>query len=237
MWLAETKGEIRPNTALKRQAAELWCEKMSTTAHGPWRYLFVPQRRFEMAIASGLKTFAQMAAAMVQRPPEPQLKLIPLDDPRLKKETFKTLLPVYSLRAAAGYFGGSEAVEPEGWVRADGIGRLDEKMFAARAVGRSMEPVIHDDDLLVFRANPAGTRQGKIVLARYRGPYDPETGGSFTVKKYSSETRGSAEAEWRHTKVVLSPLNPAFKPIVLSPDSEGDIQIIAEFISVLKARS
>ena len=30
-WLAETKGEMRPNTALKSQAARLWCEKMSGT--------------------------------------------------------------------------------------------------------------------------------------------------------------------------------------------------------------
>jgi type III restriction enzyme len=28
-WLAETKGEIRPNTAVKQEAAELWCEKMT----------------------------------------------------------------------------------------------------------------------------------------------------------------------------------------------------------------
>ena len=35
MWLAETKGEIRPNTALKSEAAELWCEKMSGTTLRP----------------------------------------------------------------------------------------------------------------------------------------------------------------------------------------------------------
>ena len=33
-WLAETKGEIRPNTVLKTQAATLWCEKMSGTSTG-----------------------------------------------------------------------------------------------------------------------------------------------------------------------------------------------------------
>jgi len=161
--------------------------------------------------------------------------LISLDDLRVKNEAFRTLLPVYSLKAAAGYFGGGEAVAQEGWVEADGIGRLDKQMFIARAVGRSMEPIIHNNDLLVFRANPAGTRQGKIVLAQYRGSSDPETGGSFTVKKYTSEKGGGGDAEWRHTKCVLSPLNPDFKPIVLSPDSEGDVQIIAEFVSVLKS--
>ena len=51
MWLAETKGEIRPNTALKSEAARLWCEKMSGTKYGQWRYLFVPQRKLEAALA------------------------------------------------------------------------------------------------------------------------------------------------------------------------------------------
>jgi len=65
MWLAETKGEIRTNTALKRQAAESWCEKMSATTYGSWRHLFVPQRKFESAVASAVKTFAKLAEALV----------------------------------------------------------------------------------------------------------------------------------------------------------------------------
>ena len=49
MWIAETKGEIRPNTALKSEAAKLWCSKMTDAKQGDWRYLFVPQNRFESA--------------------------------------------------------------------------------------------------------------------------------------------------------------------------------------------
>ena len=165
-WLAETKGEIRPNTALKAEAATLWCEKMSRTVYGHWRYLFVPQRKFEASIAAGAKSLADLGASLVVPRPEPQLRLISLDDVRVKREAFKTLLPLYSLKAAAGHFGkGEPVVEPEAWVEAAGIGALDQQMFVARAVGRSMEPTIHDGDLLVFRANPAGTCQkGKTCL-------------------------------------------------------------------------
>jgi SOS-response transcriptional repressor LexA len=116
------------------------------------------------------------------------------------------------------------------------MGKLDERMFVARAVGRSMEPVIHDGDLLVFRADPVGTRQGKIVLAQYRGPADPETGGSFTVKRYSSDKRAADADEWRHTRIVLSPLNPDYTPIVLLDDAVDDFRIVAEFIAVLRTR-
>jgi hypothetical protein len=34
MWLAEPRGEVRPNTALRSEAARLWCEKMSGTNTG-----------------------------------------------------------------------------------------------------------------------------------------------------------------------------------------------------------
>jgi hypothetical protein len=158
MWLVETKGEIRPNTALKSEAARLWCEKMSATKYGQWRYLFVQQRKLEAALAAGVRSLAELADALVRARPEPQLRLVALEDERVKREAFKTLLPLYTLKAAAGYFGAGEAVEPEGWIEADGVGRLDEQMFVCRAAGRSMEPVIRDGDYLVFRAKPAGMR-------------------------------------------------------------------------------
>jgi DUF2075 family protein len=149
---------------------------------------------------------------------------------------FRDHLPVYSLQAAAGYFGEGKAVDPEGWIEARSFGRLDKKMFVARAVGRSMEPRIYDGDLLVFRSHPVGSRQGKIVLVQYHGLADPETGGSYTVKRYRSEKSPSAESEWRHTKITLEPLNPEYEPIILEPENEGAIQIIAEYLGKLGSK-
>jgi type III restriction enzyme len=233
MWLAETKGEVRPNTALKSEAARQWCEKMSGTKYGQWRYLFVQQRKFEAALAARVKSFAELADALVRERPGPQFRLISLEDERVKREKFKKLLPLYSLKAAAGYFGKGEDVEPEGWVEAENLGRLDERMFVCRAVGRSMEPTIHDGDYMVFRANPAGTRQGKIVLAQYRGSADPDTGGAFTVKRYSSEKESDEEGGWRHARVTLSPINPEYTPIVLTRRDAEAVQIVAEFVTTL----
>jgi len=233
MWLAETKGEIRSNTTLKSEAATLWCEKMSRTAYGQWRYLFVRQRKFEASVVAGAKSLVDLAASLVVPRPEPQLRLVALEDASVRREAFKTLLPLYSLKAAAGYFGSGEAVEPEAWVEADSIGRLDEQMFVARAVGRSMEPTIRDGDYCVFRGKPEGSRQGKIVLVQYRGPAAPETGGAYTVKRYSSRSVADGEGGWRHAEITLSSLNPDFKPITLTPQSEGDVQVVAEWLAAL----
>lgn len=145
------------------------------------------------------------------------------------KGAFKTHLPIYSLKAAAGHFAQGEAVEPLGWIEVRDHGPLRKNMFVARAVGRSMEPKIRDNDLLVFRADPEGTRQGKIVLAQYRGPSDPDTGGSFTVKLYTSLKIGGRGGV-KNKQIVLNPLNPDYSPIHLSPNREEDFRIVAEYL-------
>ena len=99
-----------------------------------------------------------------------------------------------------------------------------------------MEPRIYDGDFLGFRSKPVGSRQGKIVLVQYHGLADPETGGSYTVKRYRSEKSPSVEGEWRHTNITLEPLNPGLKPIVLKPEDEGEIQIIAEYLGKLGSK-
>ena len=62
----------------------------------------------------------------------------------------------------------------------------DHNMFAAQVAGRSMEPRLQDGDYCIFRANPGGSRQNKLVLVQHSSIADPDTGGSYTVKKYTS---------------------------------------------------
>jgi hypothetical protein len=64
MWLAETKGEIRSNTALKSEAAELWCGKMSAAPDSNWRYLLVQQKKLESALVSKLSSFAELSSVI-----------------------------------------------------------------------------------------------------------------------------------------------------------------------------
>lgn len=64
-WLAETKGEMRTNVPLKNGSAERWCEKMSTTKHGHWRYLFAQQLKLERTLNKGATSFARIASDLV----------------------------------------------------------------------------------------------------------------------------------------------------------------------------
>jgi hypothetical protein len=62
---------------------------------------------------------------------------------------------------------------------------------------------------------------------------DQETGGQYTLKVYSSEKVPAEDGDWVHQRITLKPLNPAYEPIVLEPNEEGQVLAIAEFVEVL----
>ena len=138
-----------------------------------------------------------------------------------------------TLRAACGYFGEGEEVEVQGWISAEGIGRLNRDMFVVQAAGNSMKPRIHDGDYCVFERYKGGSRNGKIVLAQHRGYYDDDNAGAFSIKEYNSTKSADEYGNWQHESICLRPLNPAYNPITLTPDDIEDFKIIGEFVATL----
>jgi Peptidase S24-like len=118
------------------------------------------------------------------------------------------------------------------WVAVDAHHRLRPGMFVAQVVGKSMEPMIPDGALCLFRSPVEGTRQGKNVLVQLRHAIDPETGERYTVKRYESEKARDGDS-WQHEKIRLRPVNPAFEPIVLTGPDAGELQVVAELVEVL----
>lgn len=148
-------------------------------------------------------------------------------------EKFKTALPLFSLKAAAGKFGSGEEVEPETWVEINTSHRLRKGMFVARVEGRSMEPRIPDKSYCLFRSPVVGSRRGRIVLTQHRSIADPETGGSYTLKIYTSEKTKNEGNTWEHTGITLESINPEFGSIRIHPEDAPDLKVIAEFLEVI----
>lgn len=143
-------------------------------------------------------------------------------------QPFRTHLPLYSLRAAAGDLGEDMQSLVEDWVPAPGGVRLSGDLFVAHVVGRSMEPRIPDGSLNLFRLHPQGSRQGKIVLVKRRGVLD-ET-DRYTVKRYTSAKRQTSEDEWVHEQITLHPLNPEYQPWDVEAQ---DFEVVAEWLRVI----
>jgi DUF2075 family protein len=147
-------------------------------------------------------------------------------------------LPVLELRAAAGAFSDFQALDDGAldWVAPPEWVRPQPGMFVAQVIGESMNRRIPSGSWCLFRANPAGSREGKVVLVQHRSISDPETGGRFTVKVYSSDKAQDQEGSWRHQKIVLKPdtTQPGYEPIVLElGEDQEEIQVIAEWLMVL----
>ena len=148
-------------------------------------------------------------------------------------------VPLIDLKLAAGLFSEVQSVDMDSadWVELPDIFRPQPGMFIAQVVGESMNRRIPNGSWCLFRANPKGTRTGKVVVAQHRSISDPETGGSYTVKVYSSEKSQAEDGGWRHTRVELSPdsLDTSFKPLVFGPEASDSVKIVAELLSVLEA--
>jgi len=141
---------------------------------------------------------------------------------------FRTHLPRYSLQAAAGKFLENQEITEQGWIETPPGLRLTPDMFVAQIAGHSMEPLIPDGSLCVFRYGVVGSRGGRLVLAEDIG----STGNDrYAIKRYQSGKQADEEG-WRHEWVRLESLNPGYPSWDLDPD-EDKYRIIAEFVRVL----
>ncbi len=146
--------------------------------------------------------------------------------------------PVVDLRFAAGGFSDTQTLEDgaDEWVALPDWVRPQPGLFVAQVVGESMNRRIPNGAWCLFRAKPAGTRQGKVVVVQHRSIEDPETGGRYTVKLYTSEKVTAEDGGWRHERITLHPDSdrPGFEPIEISVhESEDSLLVVAEMLTVL----
>jgi len=128
----------------------------------------------------------------------------------------------------------------EDWVALPDWVRAQQGLFVAKVVGESMNRRIPNGSWCLFRVNPAGTREGKVVVVQHRSIADPETGGRYTVKLYSSEKEPAEDGGWRHERITLRPDSdqPHFQPIVINLDDRDDsFTVVAEMLFVLTSIS
>ena len=160
---------------------------------------------------------------------------------------FVNCVPLYDLKAAAGRFSDEQQVtellqgkEEENipkvdWVELPDAFRPQRGLFIAQVVGESMNRRIPNGSWCLFRLDPVGSRQGKIVLAQHRNIADADTGGHYTVKRYESTKTVLKDGTWRHLSIILRPDTTlsGYEPIVLNETQGDDLKVIAELVAVL----
>jgi SOS-response transcriptional repressor LexA len=145
-------------------------------------------------------------------------------------EKYKTCVPLYDIRAAAGPFEEFQQKSILNWVSFDG-NVFNNKMFVAQIAGDSMEPEIPKNSYCLFEKIFLKPPHGKILFVQLRETTDPDSGGKYAVKKCEivQSINDFGEANIR-TRLVS--LNANYSPIELTEQSE--ISVIAKFVKVLK---
>src|SRR5690625_3535171 len=173
--------------------------------------------------------FKQHITVFSSKPATIQIK----PSPTLKP--YVNAVPYYDLKAAAGQFSETQTVSHERWVAIPEEIPIGKNLFACQVLGESMNKIIPDGAVCLFRFNPGGSRNGKIVLVECFDIHNTNDGARYTLKEYQS-IKISDEDGWQHKKILLKPrsYNPSIKSIELSNTNQQQYRVVAEFVCVLE---
>ncbi|MGV3753849.1 MAG: DNA/RNA helicase domain-containing protein [Verrucomicrobiota bacterium] len=143
-------------------------------------------------------------------------------------------VPKFDFKIAAGAFSAEQWVDECEWVELPEHLQAREGYFVAQVIGESMNRKIPNGSWCLFRANPVGSRQGKIVLVQLRSIQDPDYSASFTIKSYHSE-KERTEDGWQHSRIVLKPMSndPHYLDINLEKDEVQEMRVLGEYVAII----
>ena len=147
----------------------------------------------------------------------------------------QNVIPFYDFYAAAGSFSEMQENKDFKMLEVPDQYSTEQKYFACRVIGESMNRRIKNNSICIFRESLGGSRNGKIVIVENYGKDDEEYNSSFTIKTYASEKRASDDGEWEHSVILLKPnsTKSKFKDIVLHEEDCENMRIVGEFVTVL----
>ncbi|MCT3777158.1 DUF2075 domain-containing protein [Elizabethkingia anophelis] len=143
-------------------------------------------------------------------------------------------IPFYDLNIAAGSFSELQELENIKYIESDDINNKDD-YFACTVVGESMNKIIPNGSICLFKKYSGGSRNGLITLVEGRSITDLEFGSNYTIKEYSSK-KVTDEEYWHHEEIILLPKSNdlSFKPITLRDEETIDFNVLGIFVRVLK---
>ena len=148
---------------------------------------------------------------------------------------FENSIPLYSLKVAAGEFGELQQVEDVEWLNIPEKIKPSKDLFACQVIGESMNKVIPNGALCLFRKYSGGSRNGQIVLVENTNMHDFDFGSCYTVKEYESK-KYEDEDGWKHQSIILKPLSTdsSYKNILLEDEDMNTFKVIGTFECVIE---
>jgi len=155
----------------------------------------------------------------------------------LLDEEINNSIPYYDLKVAAGNFSEDQIASANKWLELPEDISYSNDYFACKVFGESMNKVIPNGSICLFKKYYGGSRNGEIVLVESSSIQDPDFGSGYTVKEYLSTKVSVSSDEWRHKAIQLKPLSKdsSFKNIEIFDDELSSFKVIGKFVSVLSS--
>ena len=159
-------------------------------------------------------------------------KIVPFEENEIIP--YVNSIPLYDLNVAAGNFSELQTVKDCHWISLPPTHKSAHDLFACKVVGESMNKVIPNGSICMFKKYSGGSRDGKIVLVEHTNIQDPDFGSGYTVKEYRSK-KNIENDTWTHESIILKPLSydVDYKNIVIEEDELIDLKVIGIFEKVL----
>ena len=180
---------------------------------------------------------------VIEQPDQDQIRELPITDAAYP---FRILSPsqaqlssnavaLFDVKIAAGSFSFEQNTQRGQWAELPDQFKMQDGLFIAQVIGESMNRSIPNGAWCLFRANPAGTRQGKIVLVEHRDIADVDTGGQYTIKRYSSQKRTADDGQWQHQTVWLKPESSdvKYETIEITVEDDGQFRVVGEYLATI----
>jgi hypothetical protein len=148
---------------------------------------------------------------------------------------YENSVPIYDLKAAAGNFSEPQHVSDHEWIRLPLKYTASNDLFACTVVGESMNKIIPNGSVCLFRKYYGGSRDGLIVLVEHSSIQDRDFGSGYTVKEYRSK-KHSDDSGWSHSSILLKPLShdSTFEALELGDDELKELNVVGIFECVLE---
>lgn len=154
-------------------------------------------------------------------------------DIQLLDHSTKTSIPFYDLSVVEGSFSDNQIIEEIKFIdMPDLIQQSD--YFACKVVGESMNKIIPNGSICLFKKYFGGSRNGLITLVESTDIQDVDSGSNYTVKEYASKKTIDEEG-WKNEEIILKPLSTEkYDDIILRDEETINLKVIGVFERVLK---
>lgn len=190
-------------------------------------YLYVSDENLRSYFKKHIYSFNENKSSINNTVEPKEIKIIP----------FENSVPLYSLKVAAGEFEFNDSFPEENFILVPEGLKITKDHFACKIIGNSMNKIVQDGQIALFKWYNGGSRNGLLVIAEYYAHQDIDYGSCYTFKEYYSQ-KAINEDGWHHEKIILKPksFDASYQDIVIDPDSinEKTFSVIGIFDRVIE---